>query len=129
MSVSNQPSPQPMTQQSRIAIGSLCILYDRTTPVNDGMCVVVDELRNDGENWWASIVHYNESHKFEFSDLNWDYIPVTVTADRVDVLVKCLMCIGEVEMEEEKLDGNIAGDVESHAAEKAIEIETKGEKL
>ena len=34
-----------------------------------------------------------------------------------------------IQMLEEKLDGNIAGDVESHAAEKAIEIETKGEKL
>lgn len=34
-----------------------------------------------------------------------------------------------IQMLEEKLDGNIAGDVESHLAEKAIEIETKGEKL
>ena len=92
---------KPIAQASRIVVGSLCMLYDKTHPENDGKTVVVHGLSFEDGQWWANVSCYREDDKLVLVTENGDGYIERILAEDVEVLTRCLMTIGDVEFEEE----------------------------
>ena len=88
-------------QASRIVVGSVCVLMDKSNPVNDGLTVLVDDLYNENGQWWATVEPWNTEQTISLPVIDSFGTVFNVEVDRIDVKTSCLVTIAEIELETE----------------------------